>query len=152
MTVGDRDRVGLAVLQADNDPQVIAMWLRGRPATTQRACAYEVKALLAVVRKPLKSIILGDLQGYFGGLADLAPASQARAINPAKSRFSFGQRLGYLTFNPCAAVHSPKVKNTLAEIILLEDQVHRLLALEPHRRNRVGRRLSRTPVRWEQTV
>jgi site-specific recombinase XerD len=136
VTVNKRGRMG-PVAQADNDNHVIAMWLHGRPATTQRAYAYEVKALLAVVMKPLKSITLGDLQGYFGGLADLAPASQARAINAAKSLFSFGQRIGYLIFNPCAAVHPPKVKNTLAERILLEDQVHRLLALEPHPRNRV---------------
>jgi site-specific recombinase XerD len=127
--------------QADNDNQVLAMWLHGRPATTQRAYAYEVKALLAVVGKPLKAITLGDLQGYFSGLAGLAPASQSRAINAAKSLFSFAQRIGYLTFNPCAAILSPKIKNTLAERILPEAQVHRLLALEPHPRNRVLLRL-----------
>ena len=129
------------VAQADNDNQVLTMWLHGRPATTQRAYAYEVKALQAVVGKPLKAITLGDLQGYFSGLADLAPASQARAINAAKSLFSFAQRIGYLTFNPCAAILSPKIKNTLAERILPEAQVHRLLALEPHPRNRVLLRL-----------
>ena len=83
----------------------------------------------------------GILQGYFSGLADLAPASQARAINAAKSLFSFAQRIGYLTFNPCAAILSPKIKNTLAERILPEAQVHRLLALEAHPRNRVLLRL-----------
>jgi site-specific recombinase XerD len=129
------------VAQADDDDQVLAMWLHGRPQTTQRAYAYEVKALLAVVGKPLKAITLGDLQGYFSGLADLAPASQARAINAAKSLFSFAQRIGYLTFNPCAAILSPKIKNTLAERILPEAQVHRLLALESHPRNRVLLRL-----------
>jgi integrase/recombinase XerD len=129
------------VAQADNDNQVLAMWLHGRPQTTQRAYAYEVKALLAVVGKPLKAITLGDLQGYFSGLADLAPASRARAINAAKSLFSFAQRIGFLTFNPCAAILSPKIKNTLAERILPEAQVHRLLALEPHPRNRVLLRL-----------
>lgn len=127
--------------QAETDQQVMAMWLHGRPRATQRAYAYEVRALLAVVDKPLKQITLGDLQGYFAGLADLAPASQARSINAAKSLFAFAQRIGYLSFNPAAAVHSPKVKNTLAERILPEAQVHRLLALEPHPRNRVLLRL-----------
>lgn len=140
LMVRESSQIG-PIVQADNDNQVVAMWLHGRPQTTQRAYAYEIKALLAVVVKPLKAITLGDLQGYFSGLADLAPASQARAINAAKSLFSFAQRIGYLIFNPCAAILSPKIKNTLAERILPEAQVHRLLALEPHPRNRVLLRL-----------
>ena len=129
------------VAQADNDNQVLALWLHGRPQTTQRAYIYEVKALLAVVGKPLKAITLGDLQGYFTGLAGLASASQARAVNAVKSLFAFAQRIGYLAFNPGAAIRSPKIKKTLAERILPEPQVHRLLALEPHPRNRVLLRL-----------
>jgi site-specific recombinase XerD len=136
----DKGQVG-QVAQADNDDQVLAMWLYGRPQTTQRAYAYEVKALLAVVGKPIKSITLGDLQGYFSGLTTLAPASQARAINGVKSLFSFAQRIGHLHFNPAAAIKGPKIKNTLAERILPESEVHRLLALEPHPRNRVLLRL-----------
>jgi site-specific recombinase XerD len=71
----------------------------------------------------------------------LSPASQARAINAMKSLFSFAQRIGYLEFNPGAAIRSPKIKKTLAERILPEPQVHRLLALEPSTRNRVLLRL-----------
>jgi integrase/recombinase XerD len=96
-----------------------------------------LQGVLAALGKPLSQITLGDLQGYFSGLESLAAASQARAINAVKSLFSFAQRIGYLTFNPAAAVQGPKIKNTLAERILLEAQVHRLLALEPHPRNRV---------------
>ena len=97
--------------------------------------------MLAAVGKPLQRITLGDLQGYFGTLAGLSPASQARAVNAVKSLFAFAQRIGYLAFNPGAAIRSPKNKNTLAERILPEAQVHRLLALEPHPRNRVLLRL-----------
>ena len=90
------------VAQADNDGQVIAMWLHGRPHTTQRAYSYEVQGLLAAVGKPLVQITLGDLQGYFSTLATLAPASQARAIHATKSLFAFAKKIGYLTFNPGA--------------------------------------------------
>ncbi len=45
---------------------------------------------MAATGKLLRQISLTDLQ---------APASQARAINPAKSLFSFAQRIGCLTFN-----------------------------------------------------
>ena len=129
------------VAQADNDTQVLAMWLHGRPATTQRAYAYEVQGLLTVIGKPLAHVTLGDLQGYFSGLETLAPASRARATNAVKSLFSFAQKIGYLQFNPAAAILSPKIKNTLAERILSESDVHRLLALDSHPRNRVLLRL-----------
>jgi integrase/recombinase XerD len=129
------------VAQADNDNQVIAMWLHGRPQTTQRAYAYEVQGMLVKVRKPLGRITLGDLQGYFDTLSELSHASQARAVNAIKSLFSFAQRIGYLDFNPGAAIRSPKIKKTLAERILPETQVHQLLALEPSPRNRVLLRL-----------
>lgn len=127
--------------QADNDSQVISMWLHGRPATTQRAYEYEIRGLLAAVAKPLRHFTLGDLQGYFSHLEKLASASRARAVNAAKSLFSFALRIGYLTFNPCAALQSPRVKNTLAERILPEAQVHQMIALEPNLRNRVLLRL-----------
>jgi integrase/recombinase XerD len=129
------------LVQADNDNQVIAMWLHGRPATTQRAYSFEVRGLLAALRKPLQKVTLGDLQVYFSTLESLAPASRARAINAVKSLFGFAQKIGYLHFNPAAAVHGPKIKNTLAERILSEAQVHLLLALEPYPRNRVLLRL-----------
>jgi integrase/recombinase XerD len=129
------------VAQANNDHQVVTMWLHGRPATTQRAYLFEVQGVLAILNKPLAQITLGDLQDYFSGLTYLAPASQARAINAIKSLFSFAQKIGYLSFNPAAAVQGPKVKNALAERILPEAQVHRLLTLEPHPRNRVLLRL-----------
>jgi site-specific recombinase XerD len=116
--------------------------LHGRPVTTQRAYAYEVQGLLlAVIGKPLTQITLGDLQSYFSGLESLAPASRARAVNAARSLFRFAQRIGYLQFNPAAAILSPKIKNALAERILSESDVHRLLALEPHPGNRVLLRL-----------
>lgn len=125
------------VSQADNDHQVIAMWLHGRPHTTRRAYAYEVQRVLDAVEKPLAQITLGDLQDFFSTLDDLAPAPRARAINAVRSLLSFAQKIGYIQFNPAAAIQSPKIKNTLAERILTEAQVHQLLVIETHPRNRV---------------
>ena len=79
ITIIDGDR-SISVVQAQDQNQVITMWLHGRPRTTQRAYSYEVKGLLAMVEKPLRYITLGDLQNYFSSLAVLAPASQARAM------------------------------------------------------------------------
>ncbi len=68
--------------------------------------------------------------------ANLAPASQARAINATKSLISFAQRVGYLQFNPAAAILAPKKKDTLGERILSEAEIIRMIALEPDTRNR----------------
>ncbi|OGR29029.1 MAG: hypothetical protein A2139_02330 [Desulfobacca sp. RBG_16_60_12] len=51
---------------------------------------------MAATGKSLGQIILADFQAYF---SFLAPASQGRARNPAKSLFSLAQRIGCLTFN-----------------------------------------------------
>lgn len=141
LTSREYSQGGGAVGQAENDNQVFAMWLHGRPQTTMRAYSYEMHGILAVVGKPLQRITLRDLQGYFSTLERLSPASQARSINALKSFFSFAQRIGYLAFNPAAAIRSPRIKRILSERILTEPQVHRLLALESNSRNRVMLRL-----------
>jgi integrase/recombinase XerD len=82
-----------AVGQAENDNQVLAMWLHGRPKTTTRAYFYEIQRMLSEVGKPLQRITLGDLQGCIDNLTGLSPASQARGINAIKSLFSFAQRI-----------------------------------------------------------
>ena len=58
-----------------------------------------------------------------------------------KSLFSFGHRIGYLAFNVGAAVSTPKVPDRLAERILSEPDVQRILALETDHRNSVLLRL-----------
>jgi integrase/recombinase XerD len=59
-------------------------------------------------------------------LERLAPASRARKISSVKSLFGFGHRLGYLPFDVGRVVKRPKLKDTLAERILSEGDVHRL--------------------------
>ena len=73
------------VHQAVGDDKVIGMWLHGRPLTTVRAYNYEVRGLMRVIGKNLRTIALVDLQGYVDTLQGLAPASQARAIIPASA-------------------------------------------------------------------
>lgn len=58
-----------------------------------------------------------------------------------KSLLAFAQRAGYLVFNVGAAVRLPAQKNTLAQRILPEADVHRTIALEPDVRNRTLLRL-----------
>ena len=51
-----------------------------------------------------------------------------------KSLLRYGHRLGYLPFDVGAPVKLPAIKGTLAERIMGEAEVHRLLALEPDAR------------------
>ena len=129
------------VHQGATDDKVISMWLYGRSRATLKAYSYEVEALMAAVGKPLATVTLGDLQGYFTGLTGLAPATQARAIAAVKSLFSFAKGIGYVKYNPAKAIKSPRGKNGLAERILPEAQVYQVIALEPNVRNRALLRL-----------
>ena len=81
-----------------------------------------------------------DLQAYADSL-DGAPATRIRALAAVKSLLTFGQRTGFLVLNVGAALKLPPRKDTLAERILDEAEVHTLLAREPGHRNRVLLRL-----------
>nr|WP_294567163.1 tyrosine-type recombinase/integrase [uncultured Rhodopila sp.] len=126
----------IAVVQADTDARFIAMWLHGRPDRTQRAYRADADRFRAFTRRPLRQISLGDLQAYQDSVARLATATRARRISAVKSLLSFGHKTGYLALNVGAAVAPPKLKQTLAERILSEDDVAQMLALERHPRNR----------------
>ena len=130
-----------AVRQASTDTQLVALWLHGRSLHTQRAYRSDVMRFLAFVNKPLHEVTLADIQGFADSLLDLAPASRGRTLSAVKSLLAFGHRLGYLAFDVGRPLRLPRQKNRLAERILSESDVHRLLALEPHRRNRVLLRL-----------
>jgi len=55
----------------------------------------------------------------------------------AKSVFRFARKLGYVPFDTARPVRLPPLRDTLAERILEESQVQRMLALERHSRNSI---------------
>jgi integrase/recombinase XerD len=71
----------------------------------------------------------------------MAPTSRARKIGAVKSLLSFSERTGLLPFNVGTALRVPPVKNVLAERILEEADVVRLIALETDKRNHALLRL-----------
>ena len=127
--------------QARHDAELLALWLHGRGPHTGRAYAADARAFLAHVGQPLREITVGCLQGYSDSLAGLTPASRARKLAAVKSLLSFAHRLGYTTFDVGRPVRLPAVRNRLAERILPESDMHRLIALEPSPRNRTLLRL-----------
>lgn len=126
------------VRPSDADGEVIKMWLHGRSKHTQQAYYSDVRRFLDFVDdKPLHQITLADVQAFDNALLHLSQASRARKLSAVKSLLSFGQRIGYLAVNVGAPVRLPPQKNTLAERILSESDVHRMITLEQNKRNRV---------------
>ncbi len=127
--------------QASTDAQLVGMWLHGRSSSTTRAYDADASAFLAYAAKPLRSVTVGDVHGFADSLTGLASASRARKLSSVKSLLTYAHRLGYVVFNVGAAVKLPPVKATLAERIMTEADVQRMLALETDTRNAVMLRL-----------
>jgi len=119
-----------------DDDRLIAMWLHGRPARTRKHYASIAADLRATVAAPIQAIGLAHIQEYAASLERLAPRTQANRLSAVKSLFTFALKIGYIPLNPTVAVQMPRIKNTLAERILSEADVLRMIEAEPNERNR----------------
>jgi len=124
-----------ALAERDSDQQLIALWLHGRSPHTQRYYRFEAERCRSAVQKPIAEWTLSDLQAFADSLWRLSPGSRARSLSAVKSLLTFGHRLGVLPVNVGGPLRLPKQKDTLAERILDESDVQRMLALEPDPRN-----------------
>ena len=121
----------------DADRQLVDAWARGQTSPrTRTAYAYEGAQLLKEVNKPLGDITVVDLQAYTASFDGFAPASIGLAVSAIKSLFAFGRLTGVLSNDPTATLSAPPIKNVLAERILDEVDVRRLIDGEPDPRNR----------------
>jgi len=129
--------------QADDDGHLIELWLHGKSKNTQEAYQRDLFQFIDYVDLPLPHVRLGDLQDWADHLEarGLAPATRSRKLGTVKSLFSFGHRIGYLVYNVGAAISGPKVPNRLAERILPEEKLQRIIALEEDLRNHALLRL-----------
>lgn len=132
------DSGGLLPRQAESDQQLIELWLHGRSRHTQRAYRADANRFLESVQKSLHRITLGDLQQYAERLAEsgLQVSSVYRTMSAIKSLVAFGHRLGYLPFDVARPLRLPALRDGLAERILEETDVLRMIALEGMPRNK----------------
>jgi integrase/recombinase XerD len=129
-------------VQAETDNQLIELWLHGRSRHTQIAYRRDAERMVTWADKSLHEILLVDLQAFASSLeAQLQPASVRRVLAAVKSLFAFAHRLGYLPFDTARPLRLPAAKDTLAERILDERELHQILAVDRHPRNRVMLRL-----------
>jgi integrase/recombinase XerD len=122
------------------DTEILALWLDRQPSPHTRSCYLrDSRRLFAHVAKPLARIKLSDLQSFAQSLIDagLAPISRARTIAATKSLFAFSRRVRHLAENPALELALPSYENRLAERIVGEEDVQRIVAGEPGMRNRI---------------
>jgi integrase/recombinase XerD len=123
-----------------HDAQLVELWLSMKTSPhTLRAYAADTARFLAFVQKPLLGVTLTDLQAWVGQLAlgSLKPASQNRALTVVKSLLSFAQETGYLPYNVGAAIKLRPNRDGLAQRILDESEVAKLIDAAPEGRDRV---------------
>jgi len=127
-----------------NDLALLEIWLNTKVSShSRRAYRFELARFLPFVAKPLAAVSLSDLQ-YFARWLDtqeLKPASQNRAFAAIKSLLSFGQTTGYLSFNVGAALQLRPNRDGLAQRILAESDVARMIERTPDGRDQVILRL-----------
>lgn len=125
------------VLGADNDARLVDLWLHGRSPATQRGYRAEANRFLVHVGTPLHQVTLAALQSYADALeaAGLQPATRRRMLAAVKSLFSFGHGLGYLPYDTAKPLRLPPLRDTLAERIIDESSLLRMIDLEPNTRN-----------------
>src|ERR1017187_8770108 len=132
---------GLGLAQDSSpDARLIHIWLSTKTSReTRRAYAGEITRFLAFAQKSIAQVTLADLQAYAEGLAQggLKIASQNRALTTIKSLLSFGQETGYLPFNVGTAVKLRPDCDRLAQRILEESEVAKLIEAAPEGRDRV---------------
>ena len=122
------------------DGKLVELWLSIKTSGhTRRAYAAETARFLAFVQKPISWVTLTDLQAWAGelGQGSLKPASVNRALTAVKSLLSFAQETGYLPFNVGVAVKLRPNRDALAQRILEESEVAKLIEAAPPGRNRV---------------
>jgi integrase/recombinase XerD len=122
---------------ATSDDQLLTLWLYGRSPHTARAYLADITRFRITAGKPLCRVTLSDLQGFSERFAPERSASRYRALSAIKSLLAFGHRIGYLPFDVGRVLRLPVTRNRLAERILSEADIQRMLSLEPDLRNRV---------------
>src|SRR5882672_5999650 len=118
---------------SSSDSITLTLWLNSQTSPHTRSCyRRDADRLVAHIGKPLNAIGLGDLQAFSDSLiaAGLAPVSRVRTLASVKSLFSFCCRTRYLPANPATELVLPPYERRLAERIVAEEDVQRLLEVD----------------------
>lgn len=118
-----------------DDVALVDLWVRSKRKSHHTRMTYQrngnrLLEWLAGRGLGLRQLSLDELLRFAESLGGLSEGSQKNILASIKSLLSFGQKSGYLSFNVGAALELSQPKNTLAERILSEEQMQRMLAME----------------------
>lgn len=119
--------------------KLLKLWLHDKSPTTQECYRSIIKLFINFINKHLRKVTLSDIHDFINYLKEHGyhPLSIADYISCIKSLLTFGYKLGALPFNVGVLVKKPKVKNELAQRILLPEEVQRMILLETNPRNKL---------------
>ncbi|MDA1027836.1 MAG: tyrosine-type recombinase/integrase [Bacteroidetes bacterium] len=148
------------ISNVDSDDYLLQLWLRSKSRNSKDAYARDVRQFLAFVDLPLTQVKLEHIWNWLDHLESdgFVVSTIGRKLATIKSLFSFGLKVGYLPFNVGAAISLPSIPDLLAQRILSESDVRKLLAASDVERDSVllklfyasGARVSELCVlRWE---
>ncbi len=127
---------------ARGDGELVDLWLRNRASkSVHTAAAYRADAgaffdFLGARGLTLRTLKLSALQDFTDAIEG-SPATRRRRISVVRSLLSFGARTGYLMMNVGAAIEPPKLPNELAQRVLSQEEVIRMLNTATPERDRV---------------
>jgi integrase/recombinase XerD len=130
---------GINVLtNSTNDDEIILSWLSGKAKTTKVSYHSTSKQFREFIGKSLSEVMIEDLNLWCDRLKmTYKPVTVQDKILIIKSLFSYCHQVGYLPNNITALIKTPKVKNDLAQRILDEKEVKRLINTASNHRDRV---------------
>jgi integrase/recombinase XerD len=142
------------VTRASNDSQMVKLWLNTKAASSQQTYSSAVNQFLAWVNKPLREVMLEDVQSWVQALSKFYKPNTVKVkLNSVKSLLGFAQKVGYLQFNVGAATKAPKAKQTLANRILSEGEVLKLIdAAQPGRDKTMLKLIYATGIRVSEAI
>ncbi|NJR69341.1 MAG: tyrosine-type recombinase/integrase [Synechococcales cyanobacterium CRU_2_2] len=119
-----------ALAKVEDDRKLIEMWLHGKSGNTAAAYQKDIEGFQAFVGgKPFQQVTLNDMQDFANALSlkGYAVGTQRRKLNAVRSLLTYGHNLGVLAVNAGKPVELPKGREALAQKILSEGEILRLI-------------------------
>lgn len=113
------------------DRQVVDAWLHGRGENTRNAYRRDVRQLLSHADCALSALTLDHVQAWAGQLATegLAASTRSRKLSSVRSLLAFASDQGHVERNVARTVKPPRSRDDLAQRILSEGEVTRMVYL-----------------------
>ncbi|HXP50224.1 MAG TPA: hypothetical protein VN922_09735, partial [Bacteroidia bacterium] len=121
---------------AEIDALLLKSWLYGKAIKTQQVYMKDILRFYEHMERPILSIEKPDvIQQFVLKFTHLKPSSRNRTIAAIKSVVTYAHITGILKFNAGAVVKLEKQRNQLAQRIMSERSIDRILAMEEDPRN-----------------